>query len=223
MWKILLKKTVQVLVNEHINRPQLDKDFILKYLTDSSTISNSDIQDIWVKLLLQENKQAGSVSKRTLEIVKNLSSREAKLFQELAGYSLPTGIICKDLIKHIPFLDVSKLKDIGLLKASDFITKTVTVYPDKPHTLLMGKIILIIKNVGSTSETFTYDCDVLTSSGLELKNALNIITTPTDFLSFCNFLKTSNKGNKNLVFSAHTINWCAYNNVNYNKIDLLKN
>lgn len=88
----IMSKSIDALRKE-LPGQTLNKDFVMKYIDEASKINEEDIQDIWVKLLVQENKSSGSISKRTLDIVKNLYPAEAKLFESIAKYSLSNGTI----------------------------------------------------------------------------------------------------------------------------------
>ena len=196
------------------------KDFLIKFISESSTISNDDIREIWVNLLVQESKKQGSVSKRTLDIVKNLSSDEAKLFQEVAKYALSDGTIHKQQIMHIPFLSLSKLQDIGLLKSNSFITTTFTISRDSPAKIVEDGIIVSLYTTSQTQEKFDFSCEVLTSEGVELKNALGIEMKEKDIIFLGKILKQSNS-NKNVSINAYRINYIDGNIINCREEDLL--
>lgn len=215
----IAEKTYKALENERKGNV-LDKDFVIKYLSESSTITNEDIQDIWVKLLLQENRAVGSISKRTMDIVKNLSSVEAKLFASVACLALKDGSIHNELLKQISFMDISKLQDIGLIKSNDFVSKIWTI-DVQPFYLIEDGIILEIINNNTTNEKIEYQCNLLTSEGLELKKALEININQKDFLQFAQSIKKDAEKNKYLKVSAHKIIAISGNTVNFNTIDLL--
>ncbi|MCR5307780.1 MAG: DUF2806 domain-containing protein [bacterium] len=200
----------------------LDKDFMIKYLSESSNITNNDIQDIWVKLLLQQNKVAGSVSKRTLDIVKNMSPDDALLFDKVAAFAFNDGIIYKDLVNSIPFIEISKLQDIGLLKSSDFIERTIRMHKGIDNSIVEGNHVIIFKNIGTNlNEELKYNCHMLTSEGLELKNALGIKIDSSDFIRFGQAIKSINLANKNISISAHLIKSIVGNNIQYDINDLI--
>lgn len=200
----------------------LNKDFVMKYIDEASKINEEDIQDIWVKLLVQENKSSGSISKRTLDIVKNLYPAEAKLFESIAKYSLSNGTIHDCFCNKFSFIDISKLQDIGLMKSSDTIEQTITIDGNNPVPFcrIEGNTIFIIKNTSNTIEKISYKCHLLTNEGVELKSALGISIDKNDYLDYCRQIKQA-KNQKNLMCSAHKINYFSSGQVNYEINDIL--
>ena len=217
----IVKKSVDALGNEILGTP-LNKDFVIKYLNESVSITEEEIQDIWVKLLLQENKITGSISKRTLDIVKNLYPSEAILFEDVAKFSNAYGIIYKDLCASIPFIEISKLQDIGLLKSNDLLSENLVIDANNKFGIIEGNLILIIKNNNiSKTEKITYQCYVLTAEGKELKNALNINMKSENFIEFCRRLKTENINKRDLTFSLHNIINKKESDIAYDEEDIL--
>lgn len=217
----IMSKSIDALRKE-LPGQTLNKDFVMKYIDEASKINEEDIQDIWVKLLVQENKSSGSISKRTLDIVKNLYPAEAKLFESIAKYSLSNGTIHDCFCNKFSFIDISKLQDIGLMKSSDTIEQTITIDGNNPVPFcrIEGNTIFIIKNTSNTIEKISYKCHLLTNEGVELKSALGISIDKNDYLDYCRQIKQA-KNQKNLMCSAHKINYFSSGQVNYEINDIL--
>lgn len=217
----IMRKSIDALRKE-LPGQTLNKDFVMKYIDEASKINEEDIQDIWVKLLVQENKSSGSISKRTLDIVKNLYPAEAKLFESIAKYSLSNGTIHDCFCNKFSFIDISKLQDIGLMKSSDTIEQTITIDGNNPVPFcrIEGNTIFIIKNTSNTIEKISYKCHLLTNEGVELKSALGISIDKNDYLDYCRQIKQA-KNQKNLMCSAHKINYFSSGQVNYEINDIL--
>lgn len=201
--EIIFKKSEEALKNEQPNNI-MNKDFIVKYIMESSCISEKDIQDIWVKLLVQENKRAGSISKRTLDIVKNLYSSEAKLFMEVAKYSFEDAIY-KDL-HDFSFDEISKLQDIGLIKSNDFIAMNFEI---EGYGMIDFKNInysIVIKNTSPDIQNIELDCKAFTAEGFELKKALGIEISDDLIKKFYEKIKEKLSRNPNLSISISKIN-----------------
>lgn len=197
-------------------------DFMLSYMENSSLISNKDIQDIWAKLLVH-NITTESISKRTLDIVKNMTSEEAKKFQRVASFSLEDGSIPKSLTNNtLSFEEISSIKDIGLLKNESFCSETITINPNQTLVPKRNhKIGLIIKNNNQTDTLkISYECDVLSKPGMELKRALEINISDQDFISFCKQLKNKNQG-KNITIEARKIKNISQNQILFDQNNLI--
>lgn len=206
-----IEKIVKKVLNENIQEKSekpIDKDFLLKYLNDGSTISNEDIQDIWVKLLVQKNKKPNSISKRTLDIVKNLSSEEANVFEKIAKYALKNGAISKELLESnfkFAFDNISLLQDIGLIKSSDLLEQHFKLRIGNNNFPEEGDALLNIQNNDLKEEDIFFGCYMLTAEGLELKNALNILMEHSVFIKFCKEVKNIAKKNENINVFAYQI------------------
>lgn len=90
---------IKQIPEEEISDEELDKDFLNKWRRAAEIIENQEMREIWASLLTAEVKLPKSVSKRTLDVVENLSKEEIETFQKL----LSSKIMNKEniLIKHI--------------------------------------------------------------------------------------------------------------------------
>ncbi len=150
----LEKKNVEDIINKVLERLKgkenvrpLDPDFATKFVRDSKNISNKDIQDIWASLLVNNLTSDDLVSKRTLDIVKNLSKEEAELFVRLASASLSNGLIYKKFIDDFKYIELSLMQDIGLLKSDLNLTNTITVPSSEIATGVEGDLVIVLENL----------------------------------------------------------------------------
>ncbi|MBQ3558040.1 MAG: DUF2806 domain-containing protein [Agathobacter sp.] len=67
-----------------------DFDWFLRFFESAGNISNGDMQELWARVLNGEMKQKGTFSLRTLEILKNMSADEAKLFMNCVEFRMIT-------------------------------------------------------------------------------------------------------------------------------------
>ncbi len=170
------------------------KDFILKYLSEGALISSNDLQEIWAYLLVHECQNPGTISKRTLDVVKNMNSAEAKLFSDVTVHCLDDGalykVLCDDRTE-INFLNLTILQDIGLIKSVEFISRHIKIDTKGEESIINSGYIFLIKNIGDTPQEIDFDCYILTSVGLEVKNALGVHMTQEIFLQLCKKSKIS--------------------------------
>lgn len=104
----------------------LNQTFFNHWRAEAELIDDEDLRKWWAHLLVEETKKPNSISPRTLDIAKNLSPYEAKLFEKLS-----LGI-CENFIitdqNNVPvsgaFSDILTLQDAGLINAqSSMITQ----------------------------------------------------------------------------------------------------
>lgn len=91
-----IDRVVQVaaeqLKNEQdISDEPVDKDWSKRFFNIVQDISDEEMQALWGRILAGETKDPKSYSKRTLEVLKNLSREEAKIFTKFAQARLIAG------------------------------------------------------------------------------------------------------------------------------------
>lgn len=69
----------------------VDFDWLMRFFDAVSNISNEELQKLWGQVLAGEIKQPGVCSLRTLDIIRNLSQKEAKIFNNLCRYVVSSG------------------------------------------------------------------------------------------------------------------------------------
>ena len=200
---------------------EIDKDFVMKYIEESRNISDEDIQDIWVKLLVHGSKKGKGVSKRTLDIIKNMTSQEAKTFEKIASLALNETIIPKSFKGDYDWLSMSLLQDIGLVKAGDFTVNTINIPAGVHLAYHNNNTVIAIENTGAKEIPIEIECQVLTSEGAELKEALSISISDENIIKFATKLKEKNK-NSYIKIKAHRIKSVSGRSISYEgQIDLL--
>jgi len=69
-----------------VSEDGVDPDWIFDFFEKAQDVSNKQMQVIWAEILASEFAQPRSFSRRTLEILRNLSADEAKLFENLCSF-----------------------------------------------------------------------------------------------------------------------------------------
>ena len=195
-------KVVEKMQGKQMNA--LDNDFIMKFVVEGRAISSDEIQDIWASLLVSNATTENKVTKRTLDIVKNLSVEEANIFESIAKLSFDGGVIYKKFTKSLPFIDISQMRDIGLLKDNDALSNTITIPPSNTISIKEGNLVIIFGNRSNVEKKISYDCHVLTSAGEQLKKSIGIEISEEKLIEFVRSVKEDNK-DKNLSISVHRI------------------
>ena len=108
----------------------IDKDTDTNYFNEeffhhwdkySDDMRRDDLRKRWAKILIQEMKNPHTISIRTMEFVKTLSTRDANIFNMILPY-----VISNDTIPHIyniiHFIDLQHLEHLGLLLGNRNVT-----------------------------------------------------------------------------------------------------
>jgi uncharacterized repeat protein (TIGR03899 family) len=128
-----------------VSEEEVDRDWISRFFNIVQDISNDEIQIIWSKILAGEIKQPNSYSFRTLDLMRNLSVKDAKLFQVLANYVFIYGhsnyIYYKKVHKELKakgftYPHYLHLVDLGILSSND---SSITVEKGNSVRIYHGK------------------------------------------------------------------------------------
>lgn len=162
----------------------VDIDWISEFFNDVANISSEQMQQIWGRLLAGEIKQPGSFSLRTLETLKKLSQKEARIFEEVSPYILS----CRGdqaesyfdffLLENmngsllsqygILFNKIMILSEAGILSENNQISFVLDVRPND-SALIKGLYKAIeIKNLENEVIRVSHFVYLLTESGKEL-------------------------------------------------------
>lgn len=162
-----------------------EPEWVLRFMDISSGISTEELQHMWGRILAGEIKRPGSFSLRTLDVLRNLSRKEAESFVRLGNYILRSGdkvfyidpkayLFTKD--GGLTFLDILALKDAGLIFETDLEFSFTPVTAGGTSHLYYGPLILLFERDNDTPKLAS-NVGLLTKVGVEL---LQLITIQPD-------------------------------------------
>lgn len=131
---------VQELAGEtNVSKEPVDEDWVSRFFDSVSSVNEKEMQLIWGKILAGEVKEPGSFSMRTLDVVRNLSKKEAECFLKILPCVMGSGgdyFISSDEeiinVANITFYDILTLDDCGLLYADGTMRISFTVAKNDP-------------------------------------------------------------------------------------------
>ena len=180
-------------------------DWINVYLENAKHTSNIYMQDIWAKVLVKEMSAPGSFSFKTLDILKNMSDEDFRLFESLCSIQINDTILQgKDTEALIGWINQIKLAEMGLLNLNssrrwyEVTSQAMNSIPDMERLLT-----IILKNKTEQPVTVEYNCYYLTSAAIELRNIASYTPNNEYFEYMCNTLKK--KYEKTVDLSLHRI------------------
>lgn len=191
----------------------IDTDWLNRFFGIVEDVSDEDMQDIWARILAGENKHPSSYSLRTLDVLRNMSKEEAKLFVDCTKY-----LCLKDklLIEDDYGLSLDEqllLTDIGLISNED-LQNTITVNPKGTMNIVVNKNhLLVFTNPTDNKKEIKIKDRQLTRVGKELLNLID----ETDYLKAVDVIVKKLKGAGFDPIKLHKINyWTSDVNFNYN-------
>ena len=86
--KSVVEQAAEDLANEEVPDHGTDHDWMARYFEYVQDVSEEDVRRLWSRILAGEVRSPGSVSLRTLSILRDMSYREAQLFAEAMRYRI---------------------------------------------------------------------------------------------------------------------------------------
>lgn len=176
----VIDKAYELLENENdVTDEPVDQDWTRRFFNITGDVSNSEMQEIWARILSGEIKRPGSFSMRTLETIRNMSTEEAQIFQRIIPLIMHNENIYfvlsdNDILNKygLSFADIMTLDDCGLMDSSGTLSLNLSISKNKPEYLLSDNLIVIITGKKEESEKIRFGIFTFTRAGLELFNIL---------------------------------------------------
>lgn len=163
------------LKGEQVSDEPVDEDWATRFFGIVQDVSREEMKVLWSKILAKEIERPSSFSMRTLETLRNLSAKEAELFQKIAPYILHQQdyFIFNDsdvLKKHdIQYDDIAKLIECGILQSGTMVSKHYYAKTDEDSIsgIINGEYVFIM-NLPRGSKDVIIPVYILTMTGIEL-------------------------------------------------------
>ena len=189
---------------EEVSDEPLNQTFFNHWRAEAELIDDEDLRQWWAHLLVEETKKPNSISPRTLDVAKNLSRHEAKLFAKLSVGVKLNFLLTNDV--GVPvfgrFGDILALQNAGLLNAQS------SVQTQEKGSETTEKKCFIFEKAGygviisSKKQTFLSGYG-LTSAGRELYRILPATQTP--FSTIIEIAKIISQNNDDCIVVVHQI------------------
>lgn len=185
---------------EAVTDEPVDEDWTTRFFRIAEEVSNEEMQALWGKILAGEIKQPKTYSLRTLELIRNLSKKEADTFMKVANFAIKSGnsnyIFKGKNEKHlsdkynIHYGDIALLTEIGLIQPGTFVNYQIIKNSNDSQTVFTSGSIVIIAKVKANTPTIQMPVDVFSNSGNELLKLVKS-NAPFDYLTyFANSIKS---------------------------------
>ena len=162
---------------QNIADTPVNKDWSARFFDYSKDVSDEEAQAIWSKILAGEIAKPGSFNKRTLSILNDLETFEAKWFLESCQFVICDYFIPYDQIKNqYPFKKLQSLIDCGLVNGERccFYLDPTTITKREScdvilDTVINGKTLSIkILDENTVNKKISFFGYVLTDAGAQL-------------------------------------------------------
>lgn len=204
----------------------IGQDWMARFINSIETISDTDMQFLWAKVLAGEIKRPKSCSLRTLDTLMNLSKEEALLFQQMSPYIIKQKDECyfinqDELLKktNINLDNIISLSECGLVNDSSFLTVSFDLEPNRDFCFHNENLLIYCNNSTETKKSLSFGIYVLTSVG---KNLCEILDNKTDDNFFLEFAKHLKQRFKDIDIHVYKVTEIKERQITYDKtVDLL--
>ena len=155
---------------KQVQAHDVDHDWTARFFAEVQDVSSEKMQQIWAKILAGEVETPGRTSMQTLSILKNMSQRDAELFERVAPFIMKDFVLSDASTEKIsgfpPYSDFLKLSYHNLMHVESGLHATF-VKPSDYHFQDHNTVYQITESDPGTYNV-SIPCYVLTPSGQEL-------------------------------------------------------
>ena len=217
---VIDKAYAELETETHVSEEPVSEDWMNRFFNSVGDVSNDDMQKLFGMILAGEIKHPNSYSLRTLNVLRNLSRSEARLFTKIAPLVFKGLILSDDklLSKYgISYVDIIKLDDCGLVSSKN---SRNTLQLEKDCVVLNTKEHLIFaKNENNSAYSLKMGVYVLTPAGNELLQVVD--SNKSESLMF-DMAQVIQNENKDVHISLHRIVEIEEDGLKYETTDLLE-
>ena len=169
----------------------IDHDWTARFFADVQDVSSEKMRQIWAKILAGEVEAPGRTSMQTLSILKNMSQRDAELFERTANFVIYDFVLHDDSTKNVPgfphYENFMRLSHHNLVHLNTGLQRNLK--GSSEYHFDNGDILYRIHKDGTEIYSAEIPCHVLTTSGKELYAFINSRTNEDYLGVLAEFLK----------------------------------
>lgn len=210
--------------DEKVSDEKPDSDWTTRFFRIAEDVTTEQMQMLWGKVLAGEVKKPGSYSLRTLEVLKNISRKEADVFVKASKITITSGDKCiipnpdngayLETVFGLTFVDFLVLREIGLLVMNDL---EFSLYPAKDDIRTVftcgNTCILMDRPKGTPKQGIT--AIVFTAIGRQLLQLIDKAPADPEYIKkFASFFRHPGC----TIKSGSIIEWLP-NQIKYDKVE----
>lgn len=123
----IAEKSISHFNEKEASNEQVDKDWIFRFFDYAKDVSTDHVQEVWARILAREVENPGTVSLKTLEVLRNLGKREAEYFNKISKSILNGEMLVYSIDNYSEFRkavgiesgEIERLLDFGLISPVD--------------------------------------------------------------------------------------------------------
>lgn len=193
----VVRQSAEQLGDKEVEDSEPDHDWTARFFDCVQDVSSEDMQRLWAKVLSGEVESPGRTSLRTLDVLRNMTQEDARIFDAISGFVIEDFILRdEEYTKEHSALTLSNLlhlQDCGLMEIGPFLMRVL--YWNSPQVqqseiaFRCQDILVRIKKDEGEHEKTEIPALLLTRAGRELL-AITERSAQLDYIrDFARFLK----------------------------------
>ena len=203
-----------------------DFDWFVRFFEAAGNVSDDTMQNLWAKILAGEIAQPSTFSLKTIDVVRNLSKKDAELFIKICSHSfVPSGTNCflpneDEYLETvgITYADIMKLSEIGLMFNDGLISLSMSISSEPRILVNSHSLIMVMASSSGKPEEANIRQYPFTEVGNEVSTLISKSASDEDFLKYGEILSH----NKSYKISVHKVIEWVGTSVRYEKQDLIQ-
>lgn len=187
----IIEETNRIIKKEKLQIGSYSKlDWIHVYFESAKNSFDQYMQNVWAKVLAKELSAPGSFSYKSLDVLKNMSSEEFKLFEKLCSLEIGDQILEKNGFYDqfgLQYVDYLKLSEHGLLNVNSS-QRTYFIEKKKNLSIKYFDKVILIMNPTDIDVDLKISIHTLTSAAKELKMIAHCAYSQENAIAFINEL-----------------------------------
>jgi len=221
--KNIIDQTKQVIADNRLQISGYTKiDWIHIYLESAKNASDAYMQNVWAKVLARELAQPGSFSYKTLDVLKNMSADDFRLFEKACALSIGDLIISDSKFNgYLSWMEKNKLSEQGLLSLSETErTYNIAAKGKRNALVACNMLVFFFHNESDVEVSAKFTGHLFTNAARELLRVASPMPNQQYFLECGKYLK--GKCTKPVKLTLHDVTWFDEIQFRYQQQDLLE-
>ncbi len=175
----VVRDAAAVLDGKEVDDHEPDPDWTARFFNSVQDVTSEDMRKIWARILAGEVEGPSRTSLRTLDVLRNMTTKDAKMFERICRYVVRDPSKDKFFFSDeehdfghlaIPFEDLIYLQEIGLINANNPLEWSVSLSKQNKTVLFFHEKFLIILTGSKSKDSQTIKIPIyrLTNPGKEL-------------------------------------------------------
>lgn len=202
-----------------------DFDWFVRFYEAAGSVSDDTMQNLWAKILAGEIAQPSSFSLKTIDVMKNLSKKDAELFIKICSHSFVingSNYFLPNEDEYLKFAgiiyeNIMKLNELGLMFSDGLISLDLSISNEPQILMINHDLIMVIASSSGKPEKASINQYPFTGVGKELSTLISESASDEDFLKYGELLSHD----KSFKISVHKVIKCEGNSIKFEKQDLM--